>query len=261
MPCSRSASRHRKICDRPHPHSRTVRSTPAPAPRPCRASCRRPSASPTAPPPRGSGWPPPVDHLPRRRPTRATGSSIATVNRHVSAMIAAGLLRERPDLVAAGAVGRPRVPFEVDHESHLTVGIHIGAVVTSVITADLRGRILGAIEIPTPRGASDAALATITASARGFAARWHRRRRCGSASRSVAASNPRPDWWSIRGSGGRGPASVTSSGRGSVSPSRWRRTWRRWRRPSCCSLHNAPTTPTRAAADCTSTPVKPSVWH
>ncbi|PTR31207.1 putative NBD/HSP70 family sugar kinase [Rhodococcus sp. OK519] len=112
----------------------------------------------------------------RDEATRATGSSIATVNRHVSAMIAAGLLRERPDLVAAGAVGRPRVPFEVDHDSHLTVGIHIGAVVTSVITADLRGRILGAVEIPTPRGASDAALATITASARGFAARWHRRR-------------------------------------------------------------------------------------
>lgn len=108
--------------------------------------------------------------------TRTTGSSIATVNRHVSAMIAAGLLRERPDLVASGAVGRPRVPFEIDHEPHLTVGIHIGAVVTSVVAADLRGRILGAIEILTPRGESDAALAAIAASARSFAARWRRRR-------------------------------------------------------------------------------------
>jgi predicted NBD/HSP70 family sugar kinase len=108
--------------------------------------------------------------------TRASGASIATVNRHVSAMLSAGLLRERPDLAVSGAIGRPRIPFEVDHEQHLTVGIHIGAVVTSVIASDLRGRVLGAVEIPTPRGASDAALATITASARGFAARWHRRR-------------------------------------------------------------------------------------
>ncbi|MDH6680411.1 putative NBD/HSP70 family sugar kinase [Rhodococcus sp. LBL1] len=108
--------------------------------------------------------------------TRASGASIATVNRHVTAMLSAGLLRERPDLAVSGAIGRPRIPFEVDHERHLTVGIHVGAIVTSVIASDLRGRILGAVEIPTPRGAPDAALATITASARGFAARWHRRR-------------------------------------------------------------------------------------
>nr|WP_231569570.1 ROK family protein [Prescottella defluvii] len=114
--------------------------------------------------------------LSRDEATRATGSSIATVNRHVSAMLSVGLLRERPDLAAAGAVGRPRIPFEVDHESYLTVGIHIGAVATSVIASDLRGRILGAVEIPTPRGPSGAALATITGSARSFAARWHRRR-------------------------------------------------------------------------------------
>lgn len=155
--------------------SRTVRSTP---PRPATRSRIVPPTLGIADGPAAAvfrvaaaGGP-----ISRDEATRATGSSIATVNRHVSAMIAAGLLRERPDLVAAGAVGRPRVPFEVDHESHLTVGIHIGAVVTSVITADLRGRILGAVEIPTPRGAPDAALATITASARGFAARWHRRR-------------------------------------------------------------------------------------
>ncbi|MGO4200729.1 ROK family protein [Rhodococcus sp. TAF43] len=114
--------------------------------------------------------------LSRDEATRATGSSIATVNRHVSAMLAVGLLRERPDLAPAGTVGRPRIPFEVDHESYLTVGIHIGAVVTSVIASDLRGRILGAVEIPTPRGASGSALASITGSARSFAARWHRRR-------------------------------------------------------------------------------------
>lgn len=112
----------------------------------------------------------------RDEATRVSGASVATVNRHVTAMLSAGLLRERPDLAVSGAIGRPRIPFEVDHEPYLTVGIHIGAVVTSVLASDLRGRILGAAEIPTPRGASDAALATITASARSFVARWHRRR-------------------------------------------------------------------------------------
>ena len=108
--------------------------------------------------------------------TRVSGASIATVNRHVSAMLSAELLRERPDLSVSGAIGRPRIPFEVNHERFVTIGIHIGAIVTSVIASDLRGRLLGAAEIPTPRGASDAALSTITSSARGFAARWHRRR-------------------------------------------------------------------------------------
>ncbi|QBJ95751.1 ROK family protein [Rhodococcus sp. ABRD24] len=107
---------------------------------------------------------------------RAVDSSVVTVNRQVSAMLSAGLLRERPDLVASGGVGRPRVPFEVNHEPYLTVGVHIGAVVTSVIASDLRGKILGAVEIPTPTGKAESVLAAVTGSARGFVARWRRRR-------------------------------------------------------------------------------------
>jgi len=106
---------------------------------------------------------------------KVTGSSIATVNRQVSALLAAGLLRERADLVESGAIGRPRVPVEVDHERYLTVGIHIGAVTTGIVASDLRGRIIGAVEVPTPTGDQNLALASITASARAFAARWHRR--------------------------------------------------------------------------------------
>ncbi|WP_305092538.1 ROK family protein [Prescottella sp. R16] len=112
----------------------------------------------------------------RDEATRASGASVATVNRHVSAMLAAGLLRERPDLAVSGAIGRPRIPFEVDHEPYVTVGIHIGARVTSVVAADLRGRILGSVEIATPRGESATALVAVAASARRFAARWQRRR-------------------------------------------------------------------------------------
>ncbi|WP_415973219.1 ROK family protein [Rhodococcus sp. 077-4] len=106
---------------------------------------------------------------------RTTGLSIATVNRQVSALLGVGLLRERADLTASGAIGRPRVPFEVNHEPFSTIGIHIGAVVTGITVSDLRGRILGAVEIPTPGGSSDAALASVTRSAGAFAGRWHRR--------------------------------------------------------------------------------------
>ena len=106
---------------------------------------------------------------------RATGLSIATVNRQVSALLGAGLLRERADLTASGAIGRPRVPFEVNHEPYATIGIHIGATVTGIVVSDLRGRILGAVEIPTPTGSATEALAIITRSAGSFASRWHRR--------------------------------------------------------------------------------------
>lgn len=111
----------------------------------------------------------------RERAARATGSSIATVNRQVSALLAVGLLRERADLTAPGAIGRPRVPFEVNHEPFSTIGIHIGTVVTGITVSDLRGRILGAVEIPTPAGSSETALAAVTRSAGAFAGRWHRR--------------------------------------------------------------------------------------
>lgn len=106
---------------------------------------------------------------------RATGLSTATVNRQVSALLGVGLLRERADLTASGAVGRPRIPFEVNHEPYATIGIHIGAVVTKVVICDLRGRILGAVEISTPAGSAPTALASITRSAGAFAARWLRR--------------------------------------------------------------------------------------
>ncbi|MGF0312830.1 ROK family protein [Rhodococcus sp. IEGM1428] len=106
---------------------------------------------------------------------RTTGLSIATVNRQVSALLGVGLLRERADLTASGAIGRPRVPFEVNHEPFSTIGIHIGAVVTGITVSDLRGRILGAVEIPTPGGSPEAALASVTRSAGAFAGRWHRR--------------------------------------------------------------------------------------
>jgi predicted NBD/HSP70 family sugar kinase len=107
---------------------------------------------------------------------QVSGLSIATVNRQVTALLDAGILRERADLAVAGAIGRPRVPVEVNHEPFLTLGLHIGARTTSIVATDLFGRTLDAVEMPTPRTAQDAALASLADSARRYLSRWHRRR-------------------------------------------------------------------------------------
>ncbi|MGV9859622.1 ROK family protein [Gordonia sp. NPDC003425] len=107
----------------------------------------------------------------------ATGLSISTVNRQVGALLKAGLLRERADLAPAGAIGRPRLPFEINVNDFLTLGIHIGYRVTSITTHDLLHRVVGAIQIPTPIADNpEQTLAAIGDSARRFAARWTSRR-------------------------------------------------------------------------------------
>jgi predicted NBD/HSP70 family sugar kinase len=107
---------------------------------------------------------------------QVTNLSIATVNRQVTALLDARILRERADLAVSGAIGRPRVPVEVNHEPFLTLGIHIGARTTNIVATDLLGRTLDAVETPTPRGGQPAALASLADSARRYLSRWHRRR-------------------------------------------------------------------------------------
>jgi predicted NBD/HSP70 family sugar kinase len=104
-----------------------------------------------------------------------TGLSIATVNRQVIALLEAGLLRERADLAVSGAIGRPRVPVEVNHEPFVTLGIHIGARTTSIVATDLFGRTLDTVETPTPLSAAGAALTSLADSATRYLRRWHRR--------------------------------------------------------------------------------------
>ncbi|VBA34680.1 Transcriptional regulator [Mycobacterium innocens] len=105
-----------------------------------------------------------------------TSLSIATVNRQVIALLEAGLLRERADLAVSGAIGRPRVPVEVNHEPFVTLGIHIGARTTSIVAADLFGRTLDAVETPTPLSPAGSALGSLADSACRYLRRWHRRR-------------------------------------------------------------------------------------
>ena len=107
---------------------------------------------------------------------QVTSLSIATVNRQVSSLLSAGLLRERPDLAASGAIGRPRVPVEINHEPYLTLGVHIGARTTSIAATDLFGRTLDVVETPTPQTGHAVALDALAGSARRYLSRWHRRR-------------------------------------------------------------------------------------
>jgi predicted NBD/HSP70 family sugar kinase len=105
-----------------------------------------------------------------------TSLSIATVNRQVIALLDAGLLRERADLAISGAIGRPRVPVEVNHEPFVTLGIHVGARTTSIVATDLFGRTLDTVETPTPLNAAGPALTSLAHSASRYLRRWHRRR-------------------------------------------------------------------------------------
>ncbi|MHA7649754.1 ROK family protein [Mycobacterium sp. ML4] len=104
-----------------------------------------------------------------------TSLSIATVNRQVIALLDAGLLRERADLAVSGAIGRPRVPVEVNHEPFVTLGIHVGARTTSIVATDLFGRTLDTVETPTPLNAAGPALTSLAHSAGRYLRRWHRR--------------------------------------------------------------------------------------
>ena len=104
---------------------------------------------------------------------RETQLSAATVNRQVTALIEAGLVRERADRAASGVVGRPRLPLEVDPNGPLALGIHIGFRVSTVTMHDVAGKVVGAIQIPTPEsGEPGEVLSVIATSARRFLARW-----------------------------------------------------------------------------------------
>lgn len=106
----------------------------------------------------------------------ATGLSHATVNRQVTALLEVGLLRERPDLVSAGTVGRPRVPVEVSSDRFGVLGLHIGLRHATLAVGDLRGRVLDAIDVPVPAGEPAEVIALLTSRLRRFGDRWAERR-------------------------------------------------------------------------------------
>lgn len=81
---------------------------------------------------------------------QSIGLSAATVSRAVSALTDARLLRQRPDIVRVGAVGRPTVPVQLDPDHFIVVGLHVGRVTTVISLADLNGRVIAKSVHATP---------------------------------------------------------------------------------------------------------------
>ncbi|PPK62580.1 ROK family protein [Actinokineospora auranticolor] len=105
-----------------------------------------------------------------------TALSMPTVSRQVAVLIELGLLREFPELVPVGAIGRPRVPIHLDDTRYAACGVHIGVSTITYGLADLRGTLLDSEEIPTPSGSAEDVLAHIAGKVRAFLRRWSRRR-------------------------------------------------------------------------------------
>ncbi|WP_347954736.1 ROK family transcriptional regulator [Gordonia aichiensis] len=89
-----------------------------------------------------------------------TGLSAATVNRQVNALLEAGLVTERPDLLGHSGVGRPKVPLTLDRDRFCVAGMHVGARRTALVIADIGGRTLYSHAIRTKElAATDASAA------------------------------------------------------------------------------------------------------
>lgn len=127
----------------------------------------------------------------------ATNLSHATVKRQVAALLEVGLLRERPDLVPAGAVGRPRIPLEVDSHRFGVLGVYVGRRHATLAVGDPRGRLLAALDVPVPDGAPAAVVSRLVDRVRRFGARWPERRSLGVGivvSGELSAGRVRPGW-------------------------------------------------------------------
>ncbi|MEV0085063.1 ROK family transcriptional regulator [Saccharopolyspora sp. NPDC050642] len=89
---------------------------------------------------------------------RRIALSTPTVSRQVTTLIDLGIVREVPELTRFGAVGRPRVPVDIDETVLAACGVHVGVSTTTIGLADLRGRLLAGETIPTPAGVPEDAL-------------------------------------------------------------------------------------------------------
>ncbi|WP_026926352.1 ROK family transcriptional regulator [Granulicoccus phenolivorans] len=78
----------------------------------------------------------------REEIVRRTGLSAATVARAVSTLVAAGMLRYRPDHSGVRTPGRPSTPVEIDDRRFGVIGLHLGWRATTVSFADLTGKVI-----------------------------------------------------------------------------------------------------------------------
>ncbi|MCS0634845.1 ROK family protein [Streptomyces sp. LP05-1] len=88
-----------------------------------------------------------LDHGPVTRGgvVRHSGLSAAAVSRQSAALIGTGLVRELPEPMAAGGVGRPSFPLDLHTGAvggPVAGGVHIGVPASTFGLLDLRGRVL-----------------------------------------------------------------------------------------------------------------------
>ena len=80
--------------------------------------------------------------LSRSEIAKRTGLSPGGVTKLTATLLSARLLREVEPLVGSAALGRPRVPVEIDDRSYVVVSLHIGTQWTTVGLVDLGGRLI-----------------------------------------------------------------------------------------------------------------------
>jgi predicted NBD/HSP70 family sugar kinase len=105
-----------------------------------------------------------LDRGPVARSTiaRATGMSPAAVTRHTAELAACGLIRELATQ-AAGGIGRPHIPVDIDIDRHRVAGVHIAVGHSTLAVLDLRGNVLAQESLPH---ADPAPRAVLTSAAR-----------------------------------------------------------------------------------------------
>lgn len=80
----------------------------------------------------------------------STGLSQPTVTRGVTALLDAGLIEERPDLITGTGAGRPRIPLAPAKSRWLHVGAHMGLRTTHIAIFDTVGRVLRETDLNLP---------------------------------------------------------------------------------------------------------------
>jgi predicted NBD/HSP70 family sugar kinase len=83
-----------------------------------------------------------------------SGLSPATVGRVVTSLAEARVLRERPDRIRSGTIGRPGTPVEIDPDHFVVMGVHLGRRIATVALGDLAGRVVAHETVRRPAGAA-----------------------------------------------------------------------------------------------------------
>lgn len=80
----------------------------------------------------------------------STGLSQPTITRAISALSAAGYVRERSDLTQAAGRGRPIIPLELADPNAMHAGVAVGTMSTYIALFDIKGRTLRSVDLDIP---------------------------------------------------------------------------------------------------------------